>query len=97
MTIALAVVLFDLQINFMNAVGILLTLIGGVSGSVFVFVFPFFRLDVSEMERADVGWVGFLGMVWVCGVCGEESEAACGEGIRSDVSGGTLWFGWGGG
>jgi len=33
LTIALAVVLFDLHINFMNAVGILLTLIGGVSGS----------------------------------------------------------------
>jgi uncharacterized membrane protein len=33
LTIALAVVLFDLHINFMNGIGIMLTLIGGVSFS----------------------------------------------------------------
>lgn len=31
MTIALAVFLFDLRINLTNAIGIILTLIGGVS------------------------------------------------------------------
>ena len=38
LTIALAVVLFDLHIAPFNALGILLTLIGGVSGTAFSWV-----------------------------------------------------------
>ena len=52
MTIALAVVLFDLNISPTNGVGILLTLIGGVSG----WAIPG-RDDADE--KGWYGWVEF--------------------------------------
>lgn len=60
LTIALAVVLFDLHINITNGIGILLTLIGGVSSR---------ALEDSGLV-ADVA-----GMLWLRRVFREEEES----------------------
>lgn len=53
MTIALAVVLFDLHISWTNAIGIILTLVGGVSLPPFASLLP----SIGEANPGRLGTV----------------------------------------